>query len=193
MMRHSLLLPSRLRLFGLLLLLDAALSLNPSYLPKDGVASSALMERPSISSIVPETNAKKQQSNSQQNNIDDEDDSADAMKLSRRQVLVALGSMGVVLSTGSQAQAMDGQQKSALLASSESLSSTAVTPNAAAPALVDWSRIFEKASRKALGGGRAGASAAVVQVCSLMWLRTSMNYQYRYGGNLITSLQVRLN
>ena len=27
----------------------------------------------------------------------------------------------------------------------------------------------------------AGAAAAVVQVCSLMWLRTSMNYQYRYG------------
>lgn len=53
---------------------------------------------------------------------------------------------------------------------------------------VDWSAVLKKASQKALGGGRAGASAAVVQVCSLMWLRTSMNYQYRYGGNLQTSL-----
>jgi Mitochondrial carrier protein len=54
---------------------------------------------------------------------------------------------------------------------------------------VDWGGIFEKASKKALGGGRAGASASVVQVCTLMWLRTSMNYQYRYGGNLTSSLQ----
>ncbi|CAJ1952999.1 unnamed protein product [Cylindrotheca closterium] len=54
---------------------------------------------------------------------------------------------------------------------------------------IDWSAIFQKASKKALGGGKAGASAAVVQVFSLMWLRTSMNYQYRYGGNLLSSLQ----
>ena len=56
-------------------------------------------------------------------------------------------------------------------------------------AVVDWNGVFQKAGKKALGGGRAGASAAVVQVCSLMWLRTSMNYQYRYGGNLQSSLQ----
>ena len=54
---------------------------------------------------------------------------------------------------------------------------------------VDWSTVFSKASKRALGGGKAGASAAVVQVCSLMWMRTAMNYQYRYGGNLVTSLQ----
>jgi hypothetical protein len=46
-----------------------------------------------------------------------------------------------------------------------------------------------KASTKALGGGKAGALAAVVQVISLMWLRTAMNYQYRYGGNLASSLK----
>jgi len=53
---------------------------------------------------------------------------------------------------------------------------------------VEWKPIFDKAAKRALGGGRAGASAAVVQVFSLMWLRTAMNYQYRYGGNLGTSL-----
>jgi len=53
---------------------------------------------------------------------------------------------------------------------------------------LDWQGIVKKASKKALGGGKAGAAAAVVQVCSLMWLRTAMNYQYRYGGNLATSL-----
>lgn len=53
---------------------------------------------------------------------------------------------------------------------------------------IDWQAIVKKASKKALGGGKAGAAAAIVQVCSLMWLRTAMNYQYRYGGNLATSL-----
>lgn len=38
-------------------------------------------------------------------------------------------------------------------------------------------------------GGKAGAAAAIVQVGSLMWLRTAMNYQYRYGGNLSSSLE----
>ena len=56
-------------------------------------------------------------------------------------------------------------------------------------ATVDYKEIIDKATRKALGGGRAGATAAVVQVCSLMWLRTAMNYQYRYGGDLISSLK----
>lgn len=60
---------------------------------------------------------------------------------------------------------------------------------AVAPSTVDFKAIFDKASKRALGGGKAGASAAVVQVLSLMWLRTSMNYQYRYGGNLVSSLK----
>lgn len=59
---------------------------------------------------------------------------------------------------------------------------------AAAPG-VDWSAVLDKATKKALGGGKAGATAAVVQVISLMWLRTAMNYQYRYGGNLQSSLK----
>jgi len=56
-------------------------------------------------------------------------------------------------------------------------------------AIVDWNAIFNKASKRALGGGKAGASAAVIQVLSLMWLRTSMNRQYRYGGDLGSSLK----
>lgn len=46
---------------------------------------------------------------------------------------------------------------------------------------VDWTEIREKAIKRAAGGGIAGASAMVIQVCSLMWMRTTMNYQYRYG------------
>ena len=41
--------------------------------------------------------------------------------------------------------------------------------------------VLRKAGKRALGGGAAGALAMVVQVSSLMWIRTIMNYQYRYG------------
>jgi len=43
------------------------------------------------------------------------------------------------------------------------------------------SQVLTHSAEKALGGGLAGASAMVLQVSSLMWLRTAMNYQYRYG------------
>jgi hypothetical protein len=69
------------------------------------------------------------------------------------------------------------------------LPSEMVTSSVTATTSIDWEEIFQKASKKALGGGKAGASAAVIQVLSLMWLRTSMNYQYAKGGNLASSLK----
>ena len=38
-----------------------------------------------------------------------------------------------------------------------------------------------KALKSALGGGLSGAAAMILQVLTLMPLRTIMNYQYRYG------------
>ena len=64
------------------------------------------------------------------------------------------------------------------------LSTTAlVTSSATLPAVaaIDTRAIIERAAKKAMSGGKAGAAAAVVQVFSLMWLRTTMNYQYRFG------------
>eukprot|EP00579_Thalassiosira_antarctica_P033107 CAMPEP_0201995006 /NCGR_PEP_ID=MMETSP0905-20130828/2639_1 /ASSEMBLY_ACC=CAM_ASM_000554 /TAXON_ID=420261 /ORGANISM="Thalassiosira antarctica, Strain CCMP982" /LENGTH=412 /DNA_ID=CAMNT_0048550061 /DNA_START=1 /DNA_END=1239 /DNA_ORIENTATION=- len=43
--------------------------------------------------------------------------------------------------------------------------------------------IFKKAFSKAIGGGVPGAIAGIIQVFSLMWLRTVINYQYRYGSS----------
>lgn len=37
------------------------------------------------------------------------------------------------------------------------------------------------ASAKALRGGLPGAAAMGIQVATLLWLRTTMNYQYRHG------------
>ena len=42
--------------------------------------------------------------------------------------------------------------------------------------------ILQKSFNRAFRGGTAGATAMVLQVGSLMWLRTTMNYQYRHGG-----------
>jgi hypothetical protein len=46
---------------------------------------------------------------------------------------------------------------------------------------------MQKAGKRALGGGVAGASARVLQVSTLMWMRTIMNYQYRNGGTFVGS------
>jgi len=48
-------------------------------------------------------------------------------------------------------------------------------------ATFDYKSILAKASKRAIGGGASGAFAGVAQVLTLMWLRTAMNYQYRYG------------
>lgn len=49
--------------------------------------------------------------------------------------------------------------------------------------------ILSAAGKKALGGGIPGMAAMAVQVLSLMWLRTTINYQYRYGTNTMTALK----
>ena len=46
---------------------------------------------------------------------------------------------------------------------------------------VDVAAILKKAARRAGEGGLAGAAAMGINVCSLMWIRTAINYQYRYG------------
>jgi len=47
------------------------------------------------------------------------------------------------------------------------------------------SEIMNKASKKALTGGLAGMGAQGINVLTLMWMRTIMNYQYRFGGTMI--------
>jgi Mitochondrial carrier protein len=53
-----------------------------------------------------------------------------------------------------------------------------LTPGANALTL---NQIIIKAGKKGLGGGLPGAIAGAVQVLTLMWMRTIINYQSRYG------------
>lgn len=46
-----------------------------------------------------------------------------------------------------------------------------------------------EALKRAGGGGLAGALAMILQVLTLMPLRTIMNYQYRYGGTIKESVR----
>ncbi|KAG2439014.1 hypothetical protein HYH02_006542 [Chlamydomonas schloesseri] len=49
--------------------------------------------------------------------------------------------------------------------------------------------ILSTAGKKALSGGIPGMVAMGIQVLSLMWLRTTINYQYRYGTTTMEALK----
>jgi len=47
--------------------------------------------------------------------------------------------------------------------------------------------IMTKASKRALSGGIAGMGAQAINVVTMMWMRTIMNYQYRTAAPSLTS------
>lgn len=50
--------------------------------------------------------------------------------------------------------------------------------------------VMDQAAKSALRGGLPGMGAMAIQVLSLMWLRTTVNYEYRYGGGMANALKV---
>ena len=42
---------------------------------------------------------------------------------------------------------------------------------------------------KSIKNGMSGAGAMCIQVSTLMWLRTVMNYQYKHGGDMVSTIQ----
>merc|ERR1719453_2704914 len=48
---------------------------------------------------------------------------------------------------------------------------------------------FKAAAWKASGGGIAGAGAMFINVGTLMWMRTTVNFQYRYGMTTLEALR----
>lgn len=61
--------------------------------------------------------------------------------------------------------------------------SPAEAASAATAVALSPQEVLDKALKRAVGGGVSGALAGVAQVLLLMWLRTTMNYQYRNGGS----------
>jgi hypothetical protein len=64
---------------------------------------------------------------------------------------------------------------------SENTATPAATPEKPPKKQFTPSEILVKAAKRAGQGGLAGAAAMAINVCSLMWIRTAINYQYRYG------------
>lgn len=71
-----------------------------------------------------------------------------------------------------------------------SVPSTTATAAPALPIPLKAVNVWDKAVKRAIGGGVSGAAAMGVQVLSLMWLRTTMNYQYRYGSTMKEALAI---
>ena len=69
--------------------------------------------------------------------------------------------------------------------------SESVEPSARASGSLQ--EILLRAAKKGLGGGIPGALAGIVQVVTLMWLRTIINYQSRYGASFGQAMQILLN
>ena len=50
---------------------------------------------------------------------------------------------------------------------------------------MDTYSILSKALKRAGEGGLAGGTAMAINVITLMWIRTIINYQYRYGTSMV--------
>lgn len=61
------------------------------------------------------------------------------------------------------------------------MSSSEADAAAAAEAKKTASEAVRKALQRGLEGGLSGAAAMGINVLTLMWMRTTINYQYRYG------------
>ena len=68
---------------------------------------------------------------------------------------------------------------------------------AASPALMipagkegpDLGAVLKKAASRALPSGAAGGVAMGLNILCLMWMRTTVNYQYRYGSGTVTAIK----
>merc|ERR1719310_2503575 len=70
-----------------------------------------------------------------------------------------------------------------------SVQRTLVVASPAEGAQPPLSETLKKAAWRATGGGLAGAMAMFVNVGTLMWMRTTVNFQYRYGMGTIEALK----
>ena len=77
-----------------------------------------------------------------------------------------------------------------IAAAAAAATSSSTTASQAASTSIN--QLILDAGKRGLGGGLSGALAGMVQVFTLMWLRTIMTYQCRYGTNFTQALQTLL-
>jgi hypothetical protein len=57
------------------------------------------------------------------------------------------------------------------------------------PTALSFMGALSRARKKSFAGGYSGFVAGAIQVVTLMWLRTTVNYQYRYGVTMMEALR----
>lgn len=77
--------------------------------------------------------------------------------------------------------------------SSSGIFRRSASPMPQQPPQASFSEILKKAGKSGIGGGIPGFVAGIVQVLTLMWLRTVMNYQCRYGATFPQALRILYN
>jgi hypothetical protein len=82
---------------------------------------------------------------------------------------------------------MGSSEEKKTITTSRSTQSIVVDPKTNSSSFSD---ILKKAGKIGMGGGVPGFIAGVVQVISLMWLRTIMNYQCRYGASFPQAVRI---
>jgi hypothetical protein len=81
-----------------------------------------------------------------------------------------------------------------VLPSTSGSATPVISPSAKSPKeKLSLNQILFRAGKRGLGGGIPGAIAGGFQVLSLMWLRTIINYQCRYGTTFLQALRTLLN
>lgn len=189
-----------LNFFGLLVLYSALLLKVDGFTSSSSTRSSTSRTRWSrigfVDKEICDLNQLESSETSQQFEIDDSIDSDHvhhANHFTRRNLIGMVGAASVlVFYDGVSATDLTNRQKETEIGESagSSLSTTYLSSSSelSSSPTIDTQAILNKAAKKALGGGKAGAAAAFIQIFSLMWLRTAMNYQYRFGGTLSSSL-----
>lgn len=63
------------------------------------------------------------------------------------------------------------------------------TPQKPPTGALSFLSALSTAKKRAISGGLSGFIAGAIQVVTLMWLRTTVNYQYRYGVSMVAAIR----
>ena len=88
---------------------------------------------------------------------------------------------------GASASATSGQKPPPSSGVSHACSSSSSSGSSSSP-WPELRRVLRRCLARAGSGGLPGAAAGVLQVLALMWMRTVINYQYRYGTSLAAAI-----
>lgn len=104
-------------------------------------------------------------------------------------LLVIIIAIGHISSISDVTSSVEHSNRLAILDDVEKTNSAIISSEKITMESKTFLRTLTLARQKALAGGVSGFVAGVIQVLTLMWLRTTVNYQYRYGLSMTTAIR----